>query len=375
MFPFFKLSLWALAGFSLLNLGAIAQETLFIGTYTGPKSEGIYKTTFDAKTGTIGSLSVAAKTNSPSFLAVDPARKLLFCVNEVSAFQGKKTGSISAFKVLDNQNLSPINQTSSMGDGPCHLTVHPNGKHLLAANYGGGSLCLVGVANDGKLGETPAFVQLKGSGPNRGRQEAPHAHSAHFSPDGKIALIADLGTDKVHLFNLGQTLTPFQPPFLSLDPGSGPRHMAFHPSGKFLFVVNELTSTVTVFRWNPGAKDFKKVASASTLPAGFTGNNSTAEIISSPDGKTVYASNRGHNSIAVFSFDAGREALELKGHGAEKINTPRNFVLHPSQKWLLVANQGSNSIATYKVAPDGALAFHSLTENIPTPVCLRFWKP
>ena len=352
---------------------AFAQETLFIGTYTGPKSVGIYKASFDPKTGKIGDLSVAGKTSSPSFIALDPSRKLLFCVNEIGDFQGKKTGGVSSFKVDENKNLSLISQSSSFGTYPCHLYLHPDGKSLLAANYGGGSFCRIQIAKDGKLSESPEGIQFQGTGPDRSRQEAPHAHSALIAPDGKTALIADLGTDKIHLYNLEGKLAPSQPEALVLEPGSGPRHMAFHPSGKFLFVVNEMKSTVTAFRWNPSAGDFKRLLTVGTLPADFTGNNSTAEIIASADGKTVYASNRGHNSIAVFHFDPVKESLELKGHAAENINTPRNFTLHPSQKWLLVGNQGNNSIAVYKVNQDGSLTYHGLQKDIPTPVCLRFW--
>ncbi|NBR04893.1 MAG: lactonase family protein [Planctomycetes bacterium] len=351
-------------------------QTLFIGTYTGPKSEGIYSMQFNPENGKLSALSVAAKIESPSFLALDIPGKKLFCVNEVANFKGEKAGGISSFTLTADGKLDLINQESSVGTGPCHLSLSKDRTHLIAVNYGGGSTCMLPIDPMGKLSKASDFIQHQGSRMIKGKLEIPHAHSVQISADGKYAVIADLGFDKIFIHEIDTKsgkLTPFKVPFIETAPGAGPRHLAFHPSGKFLFVVNESNSTVTAFRWAPETSDFKNLASASTLPKDFKGNNSTAEIIVHPNGKTIYASNRGHNSICVFNFDSEKETLNATGHGAEKINTPRNFTLHPSGKWLLVGNQASNSIAVYKVGTDGALSFSELFQDIPNPVCLRFW--
>lgn len=351
-------------------------QTLFIGTYTGPKSEGIYSMQFNPENGKLSGLSVAAKTESPSFLALDIPGKKLYCVNEVANFKGNKAGGISSFTLKTDGKLELINQESSVGTGPCHLSLSKDRTHIIAVNYGGGSTCMLPVDPMGMLSKASDFIQHKGSRMIKGKLETPHAHSVQISADGKFAVIADLGFDKIFIHEINTKsgkLTPYKVPFIETAPGAGPRHLAFHPAGKHLFAVNESNSTVTAFRWSPESNDFKNVATASTLPKDFKGNNSTAEIIVHPKGKTIYASNRGHNSICVFNFDSEKETLEAVGHAAEKINTPRNFTLHPSGKWLLVGNQASNSIAVYKVGTDGALSFSELFQDIPNPICLRFW--
>jgi 6-phosphogluconolactonase len=351
-------------------------QTMFIGTYTGPKSAGIYSMQFNPKNGKLSNLSVVAKTENPSFLALDIAGNKLYCVNEVANFKGDKAGGVSSFAVNPDSKLELINQESSVGTGPCHLSLTKNQDHLIAVNYGGGSTCILPVDQAGKLSKASDFIQHKGTRIIKGKLETPHAHSVQISPDGKYAVVADLGFDKIFIHEINTKtgkLIPHKVPFLETATGAGPRHMAFHPAGKHLFVVNESDSTVTAFRWSPEKNDFKNIATVSTLPKDFKGNNSTAEILVHPNGRAVYASNRGHNSIAVFKFDLEKETLESSGHGAEKISTPRNFTIHPSGKWLLVGNQASDSIAVYKIADDGALSFSEIFQDIPTPVCLRFW--
>lgn len=349
-------------------------QTLFIGTYSGAKSEGIYSMQFNPLNGKLGSLELAVKTENPSFLALDIPGNRVFCVNEIANFKGKKAGAVSSFNLKDNNKLELINQESSVGDGPCHLALSKNNTNLIAVNYGGGSTCMLPVDAKGNLSAASAFIQHEGV--VKGKKLTPHAHSVQMSPDGKFAVVADLGLDKIFIHEMDEKsgkITPFKVPFLETAKGAGPRHMAFHPEGKHLFVVNESNSTVTVFRWQPEKSDFKTLISVSTLPKNFQGNNSTAEIVVHPNGKHVYASNRGHNSICTFNFNPEKETLEAMGHGKEKISTPRNFTFHPSGKWLLVGNQDTNSIAIFKVGSNGALSFFELVENIPTPVCLRFW--
>ncbi len=361
-------------GFSQENKPTGETQTLFIGTYSGPKSEGIYSMQFNPVSGKLSNLSLAAKSENPSFLALDTLGSRIFCVNEISAFKGKKAGAVSSFSLKDNNKLELISQESSVGDGPCHLALSKNKTNLVAVNYGGGSTCLLPVDEKGKLAPASDFIQHEGT--FNGKKLTPHAHSVQMSPDGKFAVIADLGLDKIFIHEIDAKsgkFIPFKVPFLQTAKGAGPRHMAFHPEGKHLFVVNESNSTVTVFRWQPEKSDFKTLLSVSTLPTNFQGNNSTAEIVVHPNGKNVYASNRGHNSICVLNFNADKETLEASGHAKEKISTPRNFTIHPSGNWLLVGNQATNSISIFKVELNGGLTFSELVESIPTPVCLRFW--
>ncbi len=358
------------------NEGKGDRMWVYVGTYTGDSSKGIYRFELDTATGKLTGRALAAEASSPSFVAIHPNRQFLYAVDEAGEFKGKKTGIISSF-VIDPKSgdLKRLNQESSGGPGPCHLIVDKAGKHVLAANYSGGSACVLPIKANGELGEATAIVQHKGSSVNKGRQEGPHGHSINLDPANRFAFVADLGLDKVFVYKYDAdqgTLTPNDPPFASLAPGSCPRHLAFHPNGHFVYVINELKSTATVFSYDSDKGVLKELHTLSTLPKDFTGENTTAEVVVHPSGKFVYGSNRGHNSIAMFAVDPDTGKLTATGHQNRDIKIPRNFVVDPAGTNLLVANQDSDSIVVFRINEQtGALTPTGNKVEVGKPVCLR----
>jgi len=357
---------------------AIAADPLwvFVGTYTGKKSKGIYRVEFDPATGKLGAPELAAEVTSPSFLAVAPDRKHLFCVCEIDSFKGTKAGGVASF-ALDARSgeLKPINQQSSGGAGPCHVVCDKYGKHVLVANYGGGSVAVLPVGPDGKLGEASCFVQHTGSGADKTRQEGPHAHSANLDADNRFAIVADLGLDKLFVYRFDPAagkITPNDPPFVEMAPGSGPRHFAFHPNGKFAYANEEMASTLTALSYDASKGEFKVLNTLSTLPEPTKGN-STAETVVHPNGKFVYTSNRGHNSIAIFAIDEATGQIKALGHQGEGIKTPRNFNIDASGKWMVVANQDGDSLIVFAIDPEtGMLKPTGQKVEVGSPVCVKF---
>ncbi len=359
-------------------IGAPAKETLvYVGTYTNAKSKGIYAFRMD-DAGKLSPAGLVAETPSPSFLAVHPNKKFLYAANETDSFAGKdKTGGVSAFAIdRTTGKLKPINQQPSEGMGPCHVSVDESGKVVLVANYGSGSIAAYPVDKDGSLGKPSAVIQHQGSSVNKQRQAGPHAHFISTDPSNRYALACDLGLDKILVYRLDPksgSLTPNEPAFGKVKPGSGPRHLAFHPSGKLAFVNNEISSTVTAFRFDKRDGSLSEINTWSTLPKDFTGNSSTAEIAVHPSGKFVYVSNRGHNSIAVFAIDQRSGELSFVEHESTQGKTPRNFAIHPKGEFLLAENQGSDSIVVFRIDPKtGALAPTGPTAEAPSPVCIQF---
>jgi 6-phosphogluconolactonase len=348
---------------------------VYVGTYTG-KSKGIYFSELDLSSGELSAPVLAATTTSPSFLALHPNHRFLYAVNEVASFAGMKSGSVSAFSV-DPQTgaLTLLNQQPSRGGSPAHLTVDRQGKNVLVANYGGGSVAVLPIGQDGRLGPATGFVQHTGSSINRSRQEAPHAHSVVLDSANRFAFVADLGLDKVLIYQYDAAqgmLAPNDPPFASVPPGSGPRHFAFHPSGRTAYVINELTSTVTAFRYDAAKGSLEPLQTISTLPADFTKTNSTAEIAVHPSGKFLYGSNRGHNSIAIFAIDPDTGMLTLIGHEPTQGKTPRNFAIDPTGAYLLAANQDSGTVVVFRIDPEsGHLTAAGHTAAISMPVCVE----
>ncbi len=345
---------------------------LFIGTYTpkGGPSKGIYRLELDLATGKLSKPELAAESVSPSFLAIAPDRKHLYAVNEAGG------GSLSAFAIDPKTGaLKALNSQTSKGEAPCHIIVDHAGKHALAANYTGGSACAVAIKPDGYLGEMTAFVQHKGSSVNKQRQGAPHAHSINLDAAGRFAFVADLGLDKVLIYRYDAdrgTLTPNDPPSASVEPGAGPRHFAFHPDGRKAYVINELASTITSFDYDPKRGALSGRQTVSTLPKGFKGDNSTADIHVHPSGKFLYGSNRGHNSIAVFHIDARTGELTPAGHQGENIRTPRNFAIDPTGTYLIVANQTGDSLVVFRINQEtGALEPTGNMVAVPQPVCVQ----
>jgi 6-phosphogluconolactonase len=353
------------------------KQMVYVGTYTGSKSKGIYLFHLDMASGKLTPAGIAAEVASPSFLALHPNGRFLYAVNEVSDFDAAHSGAASAFAIdRSTGKLTLLNQRSAKGSGPCHLSVDPSGKNILVANYGGGSVAVLPVQPDGRLGEATAFVQHTGSSVNPQRQNEPHAHSINVDADNHFAFAADLGLDKVLIYRFDPskgTLAPNDPPAAAVAPGAGPRHFVFHPNGRRAYVVNEIDSTVTAFEYDPKAGALKTLQTLSTLPQGVQGNNSTAEIVVHPSGKFLYASNRGHDSIAVFTIDDGSGRLTVAGHQPTGGKTPRNFNVDPTGTFLLAANQDSDSIAVFRINGDtGALTPTGDTVEAPTPVCIKF---
>jgi 6-phosphogluconolactonase len=366
----------ALAAGCLVSTAAVAAEHwAFIGTYTGEKSKGIHVSRLDDAAGTLGEARLVAEIKHPSFLATRGDGRALYAVNETGDFDGKPAGAVSAFRLdAATGTLTPLNQVSSGGGGPCHLTVDRAGKHVFVANYGGGSVAVIALEPDGRLGRQTAFVQHTGSSVNESRQKAPHAHGIYLDAAERHVLVPDLGLDRVVIYRFEPGtggLAPSPAGDAKLAPGSGPRHLAFSPDGKHFFVLNELLSTVTAFAYDDATGKATEGVTVPTLPAGFTGQNSTAEIVTHPGGRFVYGSNRGHDSIAVFEWTTGH--LSPVQHQKLGVKTPRNFALSPSSRWLLAAGQNSDRIEVHAVdAASGRLNETGRHIGVGTPVCVVF---
>ena len=374
----------ALGGLVLFLLGAsIAGAAsgdyfVYIGTYTLRRGEGIYTFRFQPGTGKVTSVSLAAKTPSPAFLAVHPNRKFLYAANEHDGpdVPGKNS-TVSAYAVDPKTGaLTLLNVVSCRGEGPAHIAVDKTGKALLAANYRSGSLALMPILPDGRLGEVTGFAQHHGIGP-KPRAEGPHAHGAAFSPDNRFALVADRGLDQVLIYHYDASsgaLTPNDPPFFSSTPGAGPRHLAFHPNGRILYELNEPGSTITVLAYGAAGGTMSRLQEITTLPAGFTGTSATAQLQVDRAGKFLYASNRGADNIAVFAIDPAKGTLTLVEHVPTQGKTPRDFSLDPTGGYLFAANQNSDTIVLFRVdAKTGRLTpTGQVVEHVPEPTCVVF---
>jgi 6-phosphogluconolactonase len=352
---------------------------VYVGTYTGEgtKSKGIYAFRYDPATAQLTPLGLAAETTNPSFVAAHPNGKFLYAVNEVGDYKGPNSGGVSAFSIdRATGKLTFLNELPSRGADPCYITVDKTGKFVLVANYTGGSVIVYPVLDDGRLGEASAFVQHTGHGPNAERQEGPHAHSIDLSPDNRFAFVDDLGLDEllVYKFDAAKgSLTPNDPPFAKLDPGAGPRHFALRPDGKFAYVVTEIGRSVTVFSHDAASGTLQRVQTLTTLPAGFTGRNDDAEIEVLPSGKFLYASNRGHDSVAVFAIDSSKGTLSTVEIASTGGKEPRSFEVDPTGTLLFAANQKSDNIVVFKIdAKTGKLTPAGQVLDVGSPVCVKF---
>jgi 6-phosphogluconolactonase len=346
----------------------------YVGTYTTKtNSKGIYAYRYDGETGKLSSLGVAGESADPSFVAVLPGGKFMYAVNEAG-----KSSMVSAFALeAKTGKLTLLNQLPALGEDPCYISFDKTGKFALVANYSSGNVVVFPILTDGKLGEHTALVQNRGSlGPNKERQEGPHAHWIETSPDNRFALVSDLGLDEmlIYRFNAAKgTLSPNQPPFARLKAGSGPRHIAIRPGGKFVYVVSELSSTVTAFRFNAKAGTVHELQTVTTLPKDFSGRNDTAEIAVHPNGKFLYASNRGHESIAVFTIHPAKGTLTFVANVPTGGKEPRHFAIDPGGNYLLAENQLSNDIVVFKIdLATGGLTPTGDVIDVPSPVDLAF---
>jgi 6-phosphogluconolactonase len=350
----------------LLAAGSLFAEHVYIGS----SAKGIYLADFDAKTGKLSAPALVSDAAAPSYLTIHDGR--VYAVNEV------EKGMVTAFTIDHSSGkLTELNSASVKSAGPCYIAI--SGHSAITANYSGGSITVLPIGGDGKLGEATAFIQNRGSGPNRDRQTGPHPHWVGFIEKSKLALIADLGLDEVAIYNFDSKrgkLTVGNPAFMTIPPGSGPRHGAMHPNGKFFYVINELSSNLMEFYFEAELKRFTAVQTLSTLPDSFKGENTGAEIAVHPSGKFVYASNRGNDSIAVFSInDPKRGTLALVEHVPSGGKTPRQFEIDPSGKWLLAGNQNSDNIAIFSIdGSTGKLTASGVVTGVVKPTCIKFAK-
>jgi 6-phosphogluconolactonase len=352
---------------------AVKPVTVYVGTYTDGTSRGIYRFSFDATTGAATEPVLAVETRNPAFLALHPSRRFLYAIGEVSDFGSAKTGVVSAFAIDPKTgDLVLLNQQSSEGAGSCHLVVDKTGRNVLVANYRGGSVAVLPIEADGRLKPASSVRAHEGSGPNKGRQERPHAHGIYLDPAERFAFSPDLGADRVFVYRFDAAKGALEPHGATpLDPGSGPRHLAFHPSGKYVYVINELLSTITVFSYDAEKGTPTPVQTVSTLPAGFSGTSWTAEVAVSPDGRFVYGSNRGDDSLAVFRVDGATGRLTPLGHAPVGGKTPRHFAIDPTGRYILVGHQDSGTIAVLRLDPStGMPTLVGPLVKVSKPVCV-----
>ena len=355
-------------------------DLLYVGTYTvGTRSEGIYLVRMDRRSGRLQRVGSVDAGANPSFLGTHPNGRCLYAVKELEQYNGQPTGAVSAFAIAkDTGALTRLNEQPSGGGAPCFVSVDKSGRVALVANYAGGSLALLPIQANGALAPAAHVVQHTGKGPNAERQAAPHAHCILADPSNRFALAADLGADRVFVYHLdleGRSLRHIEEGDAVMRAGAGPRHIAFHPTLPLVFVANELDSTVATLCFDAERGALSPLDTRSTVPAGWTGTNYPADIHLAASGRTLYLSNRGHNSIAVFSVaeSTGGGALALEQVVSTDGDWPRNFTLDPTGRWLLVANQRSDCVVVFGRDPEnGRLTPTRQRIALPSPVCLRF---
>lgn len=346
---------------------------LFVGTYTinlgfvDGTARGISAFRMDPDNCSLQFLAENAGIESPAFLAIHPNKQYLFAANESSGF-------VSAFSInKDPGHLTLLNQQSSLGSAPCFVIIDKTGKLALVTNYTSGNVLVYPIESDGKLGTASDNIQHKGSGPDKTRQEGPHAHSIWIDSGNRYALACDLGLDKVFVYELdiknGKLLSHSEG---IIHPGAGPRHLDFHPDGQFIYVINEIDATMSVMKWDNNRGELTEIQYLSTLPVGVDSPKSCADVHIHPNGKYLYGSNRGHDSIVIFSVDPANGKLALIGHESTRGKTPRNFTIDPTSQFLLAANQDSSSIVTFRINPQSGKLTYLATYQTPTPVCLKF---
>lgn len=371
------LSVVLATGFLDASLSAQGPIRVYFGTYTQRDSRGIYLSTLNDQTGELSPAQLVAECSEPSFLALHSTRPLLYAVNETQEFQGQPGGYLTAYTVdPEDGALTELNREASHGGAPCHLIVDHAGRNVLVANYSSGTVAVLPINEDGSLAPASCVVQHEGSSVNPQRQQGPHAHSINLDASGQFAVVCDLGLDRVLIYRYDAdqgTLTPHDPPSTSVSEGGGPRHFAFHPSGRFAYANLEITSQVQAFRYHPPTGVLYGFQTISTIPGDFPAGNSTAEIQVHPSGRFVYCSNRGHDSIAVYQVsDVAGELTSVENeptHG----QTPRNFGIDPSGSFLLAANQQTDNVVVFRIdTSTGELAPTGHSLRVPMPVCVKF---
>lgn len=338
----------ALVSAALPSEEARSEYFVYIGTYTGPKSKGIYVSKFDANTGKIDTPHLAAEIERPSWLTIHPNQRFLYAVSEIGYGPGAD-GTMTGF-ALDpaTGGLKKLNTVQTGGGGPCHLAINNSGTTLFVANYGSGSVASFRIQPDGNIGQRIAFVQHHGSSVNQKRQRGPHAHAVVLSADNRYLFVPDLGTDEIVVYAVSADGNLSRVHSAKLKPGSGPRHFVFHPAGRFAYALNEMGSRVAAFAYDPSKGDLREIQAISTLPADFSGENNSAEIEVDARADFLYATNRGHNSIAVFALDGKKGTLTEVQRVPTQGKTPRNIRIDPTGRFLLAANQDSDNVVVFR---------------------------
>ena len=361
------------------------ESLIYVGTHTGEESDakGIYlfrmRTSDDPNIPefvTVTPLGLVAETVNPTFLEIDAQRRLLFCVNEVSNFAGRDTGAVNSFSIDSGSGkLTPLSQRSSEGAGPCHLAMDHQGKFLLVANDRGGTVTVLPVGPDGKLGEFTDIEEHAGSSVHFDRQQGPHPSGVAFSPDNRFVFVCDLGLDKIFIYEFDAEagkLLPHDPAFMPTKPGAGPRRMVYRPDGKFAYVVNELNSTVTAYTYDPKNGALKEIQTVATLPEHFDGPNTAAEIGVHPSGKNLLVSNCGHHSIVLFTIDARTGTLTYVEDQSTYGLNPRHFGIDADGKHVVVANQESHNILILRAPENARVKPGGNVVKTPSPTCAKF---
>lgn len=369
----------------IVGAGALAAKPAggkfraYIGTYTRGESKGVYSFVLDTAAATLTPEGLAGEVENPSFLAIHPTENYLYACGELNKFKDQASGALTAFQIDGaTGKLQRLNDVVAGGTATCHANVSRNGRFVVLANYGSGSCAAFAIGADGKLGERTAFYQHTGSSVDKSRQSGPHAHSVNFDKQNKHVIVADLGLDQVKVYNFNAatgTMVPNEPAFASVKPGSGPRHFSFHPSGKYGYVINEMACTVTAFRWDATKGVLTEIETVTTLPVPVQKGYSTAEVVAHPNGRFLYGSNRGHNTIAVYQVNAATGKLTKVENKSTDGKTPRNFAIDPTGQFLIAANQDSNSIVLFRInQSSGALEQIGSPLAAPSPVCVRYVK-
>ena len=361
---------------------ATTTNIVYVGTYTRElphgrgKSDGIYVYAMDTATGALSHIQTVTGVPNPAFLALHPSGRYLYSVNSQGEIDGRKGGAVSAFAIDPaTGTLTYLNRQPSEGVGPCHVSVEQTGRYVLVASYGSGSIAMLPIGAEGQLEPASDAVQHAGSSVNPRRQEGPHAHSINVSPGNRFALVPDLGLDKVLVYRLdldAGKLVPNDPPAGLAAPGAGPRHLDFHPNGRYVYVINELDSTLAAYAYDDTRGTLDPIQTVSTLPEGFSGENSCADVHVHPNGRFVYGSNRGHDSLAIFAIDEATGRLTALGHTSTQGRVPRNFAIDPTGTFAYAANQDTDTIVTFRIDPaTGALTPTGDVTNVLTPVCVK----
>lgn len=352
------------------------EQWVYFGT-GGGDAKGIYVARLDTSTGKISKAELATEANRPGFLAIHPNAKFLYAVaSSIPGQEGKKTGGVSAFSINpETGKLDLINQQPSGGSGPCHVSLDSKGRVAIVANYGGGSCSSIGLNKDGSLKKPASFIQHEGSSVNEKRQQGPHAHSANPGPNDDYAFVADLGLDKVLIYKLDPESAEMKPHGAGIvPPGSGPRHFAFHPNGKWAYTNGEMSMTVTAFNFDSNKGTLDAIQTIGTVPEGIDFKGlSTAEVQVHKNGKFLYVSNRGHDTIAVFSIDPKNGKLTFVERENIQGKTPRNFGIDNTGNFLIAAGQNSHTVALFKINQQtGELDYTGEKIDVPSPICVKF---